>query len=239
MNWFFAGLALVLILWFFALFYLRGLVRRRTNPSHILTLLQEEVRQLEADIDEKTEQSLLLLEEKIGVLRELTAGVEQKIGIFSRELERRKGEAEVFTALGRGIAGPEAVSGPPDPVEAVNTPRSRRKTPARKAGKPEGRAGASSPGVFPDLSGAETREPPRPLLKGLEVKETAADSAYRAQTGQPRIRVSPEPLVPKPSPLKDRIAELYRAGFSPDLIAERLGLSLGETKLYIAMVDRG
>ncbi|MDR2661441.1 MAG: hypothetical protein LBC31_00430 [Treponema sp.] len=190
MNWFFPGFALILALWFFALLYLKSYVRRRTDPDHILAMLQEEVRQLEADIDEKTERDLQLLEEKIRHLREACADAdracteaERRIAVLSRELERRETESRAFVSLDRTAA--------PGPAAAY---------------------AAGSRG--------------KPLLEKLEI--TGPEKKV------PRITVSRE-LTPKPPPLKERIAELHQAGFSAELIAERLGLTVGETELYIAM----
>ncbi|MDR1307267.1 MAG: hypothetical protein LBK74_06815 [Treponema sp.] len=192
MNWFFPGFALILALWFFALLYLKSYVRRRTDPDHVLTILREEVRQLEADIDEKTEQDLQLLEEKIRQLREACADAdkacaeaERRIVVLSRELERRKTESQAFVSLDRTAA----------PAAAAYAAGSRGK---------------------------------HSLLEKLEI--TGPE-----KKPPPKITVSRE-LAPKPPPLKERIAELHHAGFSAELIAERLGLTVGETELYIAMV---
>jgi hypothetical protein len=193
MNWFFFGFALILALWFFALLYIKSYVRRRTDPDHILSILEEEVRRLEADIDEKIEQDLQLLEDKIRMFRETCAGAdrvcaeaERRIAVLSRELERRETENRAFAALDRAHETAAAVSA------------------AYTAGAGNGK---------------------RPLLDGLEITEQKP----------PKIIVS-RGLSPKPPPLKERIAELHQAGFSSELIAERLGLPLGEAELYIAMV---
>jgi len=210
MNWFFLAAALALLLWFFALLYLKSFVQRRTGADHILGLLQEEVRQLEADIDEKTEQNLQLLEEKINGLREICDEVERRIVVYGRELEKREMEAKALAAV-HGTAAP----------------------PEKK------RAGAKA-------ARANTLPKPRnsvPLLASLDLRDPAldaADSAYRAQTGQtpasaPKIIVSGEPLLAKQPPDYDRVAELYRAGFAPELIAKRLKLTLGEVTVYINM----
>jgi hypothetical protein len=234
MNWFFIGSGLALLLWFFALLYLKAYVKRRTSPDHILTLLQDEVRQLEADMDEKTEQDLQLLEEKIKTLRELCEEAEKRIAVYGRELERREKEAQAFVALSR--TAPEL---PPVPASAVSFV-----PPAGNTPKKQTRQKPRHTKVSGDV-------PVSPLLRGLEVKDPVtetADAAYRSQTGQVRqpeqpqpqplkIVVAPEPLNIKPPPVRDRIAELHKAGFPPKLIADKLGIKMGEVELYIAMVN--
>jgi septal ring factor EnvC (AmiA/AmiB activator) len=185
MNWFFAAAALALLLWFFALLYLKSFVRQRTSPDHILGLLQEEIRQLEADIDEKTERDLQLLEDKIQALREICTEAERRIAIYGRELEKREKETQALAVLERSrgvLAPPPKLAGQArsEPLKIVVSPES-------------------------------------PLVKQPVVKQ---------------------PLVVKQPSLKDRIAELYRAGFSPELIAKQLGLTAGEVTLYINMVKK-
>jgi hypothetical protein len=54
----------------------------------------------------------------------------------------------------------------------------------------------------------------------------------------PRIVRSPRPVKPKPLPFSEQVAELYRAGFSANLIASRLGASVTEVELAIALVEK-
>jgi len=199
MNWFFAAAALALLLWFFALLYLKSFVRQRTSPDHILGMLQEEVRQLEADIDEKTERDLQLLEEKIRALREICAEIDRRIAVYDRELERRGKEAQTLAALERGRS-------------ALNPPKKN----AKQSGSIE-LVGYTRPSGY------------KPL-KIIVSPESPVDN-------QPAPPAAKQPVVKQPS-LKERIAELYKAGFAPELIAKQLELSPGEVTLYINMVKK-
>jgi len=256
MNWFFLAAALALLLWFFALFYLKSLVQRRTGADHILSLLQEEVRLLEADIDEKTEQNLQLLEEKINALREICSEAERRIAIYGRELEKREKETQALAALDRGMAAVHgaaahdkvavpSTAGAQEPAAHGQLPPEKKRTGQRAphVRKPARENTPPKPGTsVPLLATLELWDPAHPAGAAHpgDAALDAADSAYRAQTGQPsasmpRIIVSGEPLLAKQPPVKDRIAELYRAGFAPKLIAKRLGLTLGEVTLYVNM----
>ena len=213
MNWFFAGFALALLLWFFALLYLKSFVRQRTSPDHILALLQEEVRQLEADIDEKTEQDLQLLEDKIVALREICAEADRRVAVLSRELRLR--------AFGLSVSPVPAA--PPSAAVASSATPVAPSTPSAETpivvtlGKPVPAEGANSPGRASPVRGGSAPPSGAPAL---------------SQAG-PKIIAAPIPI--KGPPLKDRIAELYRAGFAPEMIAERLGVNVGEVNLYITM----
>ena len=174
LNVFFIGFALALLLLFFVFLYLKAFVRRRTSPDYILELLQEEIIQLEADIDEKTEQNLLLLEEKIRSLREICNEAERRIAVYNRELEKQDNEKKALTALTN-----------------------------------------------------------KPLVETLQVKTPKKpDLAVPKQASPLNITFAHEKLTLKPRPIKERIAELQKAGFAPELIAKRLKLNPGEVQFY-------
>jgi hypothetical protein len=226
MNWFFIFIGAALILWFFSLLYMQSIIRRRTSPDYILKLLQEEVNQLHADIDEITEQNLQLLEDKIKTLRELCSEAEKRIAVYGRELEKREKEAHALSALNVPLL-PEKEQ-PPEKKDIKHTEKTFPKP-------------RSSVPLIASLEPRDT---------ALE----AANAAYRAQTGQSLKEPQPSPQASQTSlngsPLvppkivvsrnitsktsdKERIAELSRAGFPPEAIAKRLGLPLGEVALYV------
>ena len=182
-NGFFIGFALSLLLWFLAFLYLKTFVRRRTSPDYILDLLHEDIRQLEAVIDEKTEQELQLLEEKIRSLRDICIEAERRIAVLNRELEKRDKETKAMAALSK------------------KQPASRSDAPVLDLPMPA----------------------PPPALE---------------ETRPIHISFSREKLDIKPRPVKERIAELQKAGFSPELIAKRLDLNVGEVQFYFRLAEK-
>jgi hypothetical protein len=67
---------------------------------------------------------------------------------------------------------------------------------------------------------------------------TGTQRPIPSQTYSPRIVRSATPIAPKPPPFAEQVAGLYRSGFSPDLIAARLGAALSEVELAIALAER-
>ena len=210
-NGFFAGFALAIVLWFLAFLYLKAFVRRRTSPDYLLDLLQEEVRQLEADIDEKTEQNLQLLEEKIDSLRKICEEAERRITVYNRELEKHGSETRALAELNSKPL-----------VERLTIKSAKTAEAAYRI---------------------ETRKPHRQaaLSKPAEQVVLQSDSAETKAPVQPapiNITKSREPLTFKPRPVKERIAELQKAGFAPELIAKRLDINLGEVQLYFNLAEK-
>jgi hypothetical protein len=55
--------------------------------------------------------------------------------------------------------------------------------------------------------------------------------------GAPTVTIAPE-IKPKPPSLTEQVTELARAGFSPNLIATKLEVSISEVELVIALAEQ-
>jgi hypothetical protein len=263
MNWFFLFLAAGILFWFIVLFYLKSYIKRRTGADYTLENLREEIRLLEADIDTKTEQNLALLEEKIGELRQLCTEAEKRIAVYARELSRKAVEETAFTALDREPQRPPELSAAPPPASGKRT--SGKKGSGKAGGKISGRrkkgglldsievreitaaraagayrAGARLPEASVPPGGTEAPpEPPLPPEAAAPVEGVPTDLPPENGSQAARFTVSANPIRAKAPPMRERVAELYRAGFSEDLVAARLGISVTEARLYIAMASNG
>jgi predicted transcriptional regulator len=273
MNWVFFFSALGILLWFIALLYFKSYIRRHTGAERMLGNLREEIRLLEADIDQKTEQNLELLEERIQTARELIqtmeelrAETEKRITLYARELDRRETQDAAFTALGvtshPPLSGAPAYPAAPESASPAgkSAPR-RKKASAGKARDGRGKKNrlldtievrelnaAQAAGAYKTQSAPPENRPPAipeparpesgaPLeSSGLPPEApSAAPPETGGQSARPRFFRSPDPVTPRLPSLRERVAELYRAGFSEDLIAVRLGITITEARLHVAM----
>jgi hypothetical protein len=265
MNWFFLFLAAGILFWFIVLLYLKSYIKRRSGADYTLENLREEIRLLEADIDTKTEQNLVLLEEKIGELRQLCTEAEKRIAVYTRELGRRITEETAFTALDREPQRPLELSAAPPLGSGKRT--SGKKGSGKAGGKTSGRrktvslldsievreitaaraagayrAGARLPAASVPPGGTEAvSEVPLPPEATAPAEGVPAEDAFppESRSRPARFVASANPIRAKAPPMKERVAELYRAGFSEDLVAARLGISVTEARLYIAMASNG
>jgi hypothetical protein len=81
--------------------------------------------------------------------------------------------------------------------------------------------------VLPEKSEAESPEPPP------ESSEAAPAG------GEPRFVRAPRAIEPKPPSFAEQVEKLARAGLSSELIASRLGTTLAEVDLAIALLAKG
>jgi hypothetical protein len=77
------------------------------------------------------------------------------------------------------------------------------------------------------------------LNKELDRREIA-EKTYRelGKNPPPAIEEKPKPPENSQESMEDKISELVRSGFSPSVIASRLGISITEAELAVALLER-
>lgn len=215
-----------LLLWAAAFLYFRSYLKRRTGADRLLTEFRVEVEKLIAEIDAATDRDATLVEERVRTLRAMLEDADRRIASYTRELDRRGSEERAYAELGRrasrpfrGVDGEPAAPAPTPPVPSVPSPA--RPTPAPNI-------------VEPQSVGQITGNAPRAVADA----EPTPDDIGPVSSPGPRFIRAATPIEPKAAPFAERVAELYRAGFSADLIAKRLGATVAEVDLAIALTGR-
>jgi hypothetical protein len=152
------------------------------------------------------------VEDRVKTLKALLEDTDRRIALLAGEVSRRHTQEDVYVELGK-LRNPISEPRLADSVSASPPPTEGPPIPSAPPSPP---AAVVSP---PAVGTEKERRPP-------------------SQTYSPRIVRSAAPLVPKPPPFAEQAAELYRAGFSPELIAARLGAALSEVELAIALAER-
>lgn len=180
----------------------------RLSPDRILGEIRGELDRLVADLGRETDRDVALLENRIQGLRSLIDEADRRIVLAGRETAKRLDEEATLEALSRPAATPTRKPVPAEP------------SPAAGAVSPPETAGPLSAGT--EVSGADSG----PVgVTGVYSRASIARS--RIANGERRI----EPVVPT----RERVVSLADRGFSPDLIASKLSLSLGEVELILDM----
>jgi hypothetical protein len=225
-----------LILSGFSFLFCFAYIKRRTGRERILVELKDEVDSLILDVNEITNRDTFLVEDRVKTLKALLADTDRRIVLLSKEVNRRQSQEEVYVELGKlrspaADPGPAVPAPPPgmgnpaqaspgaaaDPAQAVLPPVRLPRSPGEAAGLP------------PPADSPPAAE--KPLFRG---KERQSPSGIYS----PRVVRSAVPLTPAPPPFAEQVAGLYRAGFSSDLIAVRLGAAISEVELAIALAER-
>jgi hypothetical protein len=159
-------------------FFLRWYISQRTDASRLLEKYRDEVFRLISEIDAATDRDSLLVEERIKILRKLVDDTDNRISVYTRELQRSRNSEAVYKNLGRGIrealdSGP-AVQNPaaPLPVEAPPPPENNelpfsdeeKGAQVRSEKKPKKRKAAKTP---------PQRKPPEKPGKKMQIAQMA------------------------------------------------------------------
>ncbi|MDR2741559.1 MAG: hypothetical protein LBB98_05315 [Treponema sp.] len=193
----------------FSFLFCFAYLKRRTGRERILVELNDEIDKLVRDVNEITNRDILLVEDRVKTLKAFLEDTDRRIALLAGEVSRQQVQEEVYVELGK-LRSP--ITEPAGPVVPASPPASVN--PARPS---------------PAADAAPVASPP-----AAEAENKRKSSV---QTYSPRIVRSATPVVPKPPPFAEQVAGLYRAGFSPDLIASRLGAALSEVELAIALTE--
>jgi hypothetical protein len=200
-------------------FLLRARIRRFLELDNLLEGVRDEARALVIELNESADRSVSLVEDKMKALQDLLGEIDRRMGLARRELEKRSVEREVYTKLAqRRPIVPQASE---TPVRtAFQEPRRDAESASSSSGMPAERFAAGS-----------SKE-----AEGGEIIQLALGPASDTPR-VPELRVSDAGLASKPS-MREEALDLYRKGFSADLIAARLGATVAEIELLVEIEER-
>jgi hypothetical protein len=220
-----------LILCGFSFVFFGLYLRRRTGAERILTEFKEEVNKIILEIDSATERDLTLVEDRVKALKTLlenadrrVADIERYIAVSVREQERHRTQEAAYAALGRqaGLAKTAEAGGGPGASRVIPLSSARRGKKPDKAPP----VSAETAGAVSRNAASESSPEPAPAVSGI-----AAEPAP-----QMPLFVRAEEELPSAAPsLAEQAAKLSREGFSADIIALRLGATVAEVELALAI----
>jgi len=201
---------------------LRDRVRRAVSAESRISEIREEVSRLLVELNQATDRNIALMEDKITVLNDAISTADKKIGLLRRETEKHDVGSQIYSRLAEGRhqrAGESAVSR--DAESAASRGADSARLLAVELSEPILRGTASRNEVpMGTVGGAE----PAGHIGGESAGYRDAESAVNRGGAEPDGR--------------QRVMMLYRAGFSPSLIASRVGAPVGEVELIISLEQR-
>lgn len=190
-------------------FVIRTRVRRYLDLENLLDGVREEARALVLELNETADRNVSLVEDRMAALREILAETDRRIVVARRELASRETEREVYAKLNRRR--------PIIPESAGSLPIDE---PAA-----EGKAPEAASATAPDA-------PVSPAIGPVEGVPSG-----QGQRRGPEISVPGNFILPGMT-RREEALDLYRRGFSADLIAARTGATVAEIELLVEMEER-
>ena len=226
----FGGLLFVYLL-------LRDRVRRATSVESRMAEVRDEVSRLLVELNQATDRNIALMEDKIAALNDAISTADKKIGLLRRETEKHDVGSQIYTRLAEGRPRRAALTAPAQ-AEAGRVER-----PVTESAEYRGAESAESTGY----RGAVRQSAPAAPPLAVELSERAGsgggqpadyrgvesvDDGFAESPASARKHRAGAPDV------RQRVMMLSRAGFSPSLIAGRVGVPLGEVELIISLEQR-
>ncbi len=210
----------LLLLWF----YVRTRLKRALELEGLLADIRKEVRALNIELNETADRNISLLEDRMAALRALLEEADRRIGVMRREVETRAAEREVYSHLRRPRPNAEAPQ-----AASLGT----------VAAAPPSQEAAREP-IRLELAGQARRSGAQGALREQAEAPRGASSERGASSAEapaiPALVRAAESVIP-PRPLREEAAELYRKGFSAELIAARLGATVAEVELLVSLEE--
>ncbi len=194
---------------------LRDRVRRAASAEARIGEIREEVSRLLVELNQATDRNVALMEDRIAVLNEAISTADKKIGLLRRETEKHDVGSRIYSRLAEG-----------------KTPRSAEGREPAEARAPRA---APPPAAVPPLA-VELSE--RPVATVRLDAPSGPRGAPAAAEAEPAAAAAGATAPGRAGDVRQRVMMLFRAGFSPSLIASRVGAPVGEVELIISLEQR-
>lgn len=213
----------IVILLFFAL-WIRRLVIRRLAPDRILSDLSDEIGALISELNRTGDHNISILEDRIRDLRELLAAADRQIDDLSSTIALAREAADRAPGVDHARGGDSYAPGPLPATDEYTQSAPDHADPVYRVDF--GHRGSEGGGAAPP-GAAERLVPGQSSGWGLE-------SAYASELPSDIA----EPILDPALTPSEQVRELHLQGVSPDLIASRTGMAIGEIELIISLGSR-
>lgn len=234
--------AVNILLFLAAFLYFRGRIRAELDAKKVLKEIGDEVDALILDLNQATDRDIGLVEQRMEALRALLDEADRRIKTARRETDAREREAGVYGDLRPRQARPARTAG--ESAIELDFGAARREYPSAAGAAAAAQGGRVAP--EPEELAAEpaiAAHPDRPSSR--PVSHSAASYGASSPAAEAGIRIRrptatrADDLVPRAPSLRDEVRELHRRGISAEMIAKKLGKTVGEIDLIVALPDRG
>lgn len=197
-------------------------IDRRMSPDEMLDQIQRDVEEIITELNQTTDRNIGLIEDRVESLRSILENVDKRIGLLRRESEKQ----EASTALYNDI------------LRRARTSNATGSAIANSAGGTVSDTAAGSADGAAAGSGFGTATP-----ASRQKKRTKRDGVDPANMSEEDV--APDPRDDRDSAateaesgrksMFDRVMQLHRQGFTSEMIAGRLGATLGEVELILSL----
>lgn len=167
--------------------------------------IRREIGSLIVELDSSADRNVTILEDRLSALRDMIAEADKRAACLAQEHPRRQGEGGVYDRQGKL----------PDSRRGIEQPRQQVQVEPQTGNQVQSIANAR-----PHASAKDAR------AESMDMQEPKPELPF--------IRFTEKPLSIE-EPFADKVSSLFRRGFSSDIIAAHLGVTMAEVDIVIAM----
>jgi hypothetical protein len=216
MNWLFFGL-INLVVVVGLVVYVNRRIDKRLRPDEIIGQMRSEIEGIITELNQTTERNIELIEDRVKRVQSLLDAADRRISILKRESDKEDRTKEIHESLSRIAAQQRLHATPP------NNPRSQPA--ATSHHEQESRYVEPSHGNAADRrSDADTPEESSGGNRSGEGAAAAAAPGWSQESNEASRRSR-----------REQILDLHRKGIAANIIANRVGTTIGEVELVISL----
>jgi hypothetical protein len=190
---------------------LRDRLRRAASASTQIAELRDEVSRLVIELNQTTDRSVALLEDRIANLNDLSAAADKKMGLLRREIEKHDMGNQVYSRIAAARPSTQMGNDAARSDRESNVARSDRESNVARS----------------DRESNVARSDRESNVARSDREDGAAQRSTRAQSLSVELYERTD--------LQQRVVMLHKTGLSPALIATRLGVPAGEVELILSL----
>lgn len=200
------------VLWF----VLFKTLKKTFSAKGVLSEIKQEAEKIIIEINRETDNSVTIMESKINQIKEIIDTVEKKMMIYDKNLFQKENEKQIYQKLSDSQLQQNST-----PMKKAVKKYKSNSTELEQEYLPlfTENAGTSD---FYELKNNSTKE----LVENLEKEKEINDSKENFEI------IQGEEIKPT-VPVQDKIIKLAKEGFSPELIASKLGISINVVTMTI------
>lgn len=234
--------------------YVNKRIDKRLRPEQIISQMRSEIEGIITELNQTTERNIALIEDRVHRLQSLMDAADRRITVLKREAEREDRTKAVYTNLGRMAAAQRAQApasqdlseaGKGTGAEEVKSGKAHGRTQSTPVGE-QGVSDSRRRGVH-EAEGGDASRADRTAseIAGNGSRErSAGEGTVGQQPGDSRqthgnTQETAEGNATYPvSSKRNQILELHRKGIAANIIANRVGSTIGEVELVISLDSR-
>lgn len=189
-------------------------IDRRLEPGRVVENIRSEINSIIVELNQTTDRNIGLLEDRVTRLNSVLEQADRRLAVLKREVESRSSSSQRYN----------------DILQKARTPRKDSAAGASSASEPAASRDTSAPAGQSAAGESAAREEVSREPVGVPGSGPAA--------GDERPAAGNERPAGGRAERRERIVDLHRKGIASNIIANRVGSTVGEVELIISLADR-